>query len=130
MEKLEEELKNIILERYGTLNDFSREIGIGNTTLHAILNRGVNKSGMSNIITICHALHISVDSIADGKIVFQKREEVRRDLYELFTSWRNDLYSYDNLRLKGKVMTEDEKRDLIDSIDLGIERIIRKRKRG
>lgn len=127
---IEDELKKIIIDRYGSIQEFAKEIGIAKTTIHGILNRGVNNASVLNIIKICQELQISTDGLAEGKIIYTKSVEKKIDLKELFRIWRQEIYSYDKLTLNGKTLTEDETLDFLDSIDLGIERIIRKRKRG
>ena len=66
---IESQLKELIVERYDTVVNFSKVVGIKNSTVAAILSRGVNNSTVDNVIKICNELHISADALADGKIV-------------------------------------------------------------
>ena len=66
---VERELKELILSKYKSLREFSAIIDIPYTTLDSILKRGVNKAGITNIIKICSHFNISVDKLAEGKII-------------------------------------------------------------
>ena len=79
MVSVENELKNLIIDRYGNVKAFALSIGLPNSTLDSIFRRGVLKSSVTNIIKICDALDISADELAKGKIVARKGS-VNRDL--------------------------------------------------
>ena len=68
----EELLKNLIIEKAGSVNKFAQEIGIAQSTLVSVFSRGVNKSNINTIIKICQALEISADALIDGRIVSNK----------------------------------------------------------
>ena len=70
---IEQKIKKLIVEKYGSMTAFSKEVGIANSTLSTILSRGINKAGINNIFKICKALDISADALATGEI--QKQEE-------------------------------------------------------
>ena len=69
MNKTELELKNIILERYGSLKKFSETIKMPWTTLDSILKRGILNSNMANITKIAKELGIDLESLAVGEIL-------------------------------------------------------------
>lgn len=69
MEELEKKLKEMILEKYGSLNKFSDKIAMPWTTLDSVLKRGINKSNISNVIRICQELKISADELANENII-------------------------------------------------------------
>lgn len=70
MGTVEMELKQLILNRYGSLSDFCKKIGLPWTTLDSILKRGVEKANIKNILKITTELGIDVESLASGKIVY------------------------------------------------------------
>lgn len=49
MKSIEHELKELILERYGSLSEFCKKIDLPWTTLDSILKRGVDKANIRNI---------------------------------------------------------------------------------
>lgn len=73
---VEVELKELILERYKSLRDFTIKIDMPYSTLDTILKRGVNKANVVNIITICKELGIDAESLSEGKIIFKNDDLV------------------------------------------------------
>ena len=65
---IEMELKNLILKKFGTVTNFSKFTGVPNSTLASIFQRGVLNANVLNMIMICNALAIDIDSLANGKI--------------------------------------------------------------
>ena len=67
---MEDEIKKMILEKYGSMRSFSDKIGLSNSTVVSILERGLMNSNITNVIAICKELNISVDKLVDeNKIV-------------------------------------------------------------
>ena len=69
MKNVENELKELILDNYGSLAEFCKKIDLPWTTLDSILKRGVDKANIKNIIKITSELNIDVESLANGQIV-------------------------------------------------------------
>lgn len=67
---MEDELKKLILEKYESMRNFSDKIGLPNSTVVSILERGIKNSNMSNVMKLCKGLNISIDKLIDeNKIV-------------------------------------------------------------
>lgn len=64
----EEKVKNMIIERYGTVKDFSEKIGVKYTTVINILRRGFANAGVNNVLKICKELNISADALTEDRI--------------------------------------------------------------
>ena len=73
---VEQDLKNLILQRYKSVRAFSEQTGIPYSTIDSIFKRGIANSSVSNIIKICRALGIDADSLGDGKIEPRKKEMI------------------------------------------------------
>ena len=58
---LEEKIKELIIEKYGSVRQFALKIDVPYTTIDSILKRGIDNSNVSNVIKMCKALGISVD---------------------------------------------------------------------
>ena len=65
---IEADLKNLIVQKFGTITNFSKATGIPNSTLSSIFQRGVLNANVLNMITICDALAIDIDSLANERI--------------------------------------------------------------
>ncbi len=124
---IEQMLKAYILEKYETMSDFADSIEMPNTTLSSIMNRGIYKSNAQNIIKICKALDISADSLAQGQIVPNKTKRKQIDLSEKISVLKLNIHQMD-LTLDGATLTDDEKDYLLDSIELAVEFIRRRKK--
>lgn len=103
MEQLEQELKDLILKKYESINQFAQTIDIPNSTVVNILNRGVKKANMSNIFAICDALEISIDELAKGRIA-EATNKLQKEIAKNIRFYRKfNGYSIDELAKKIKV---------------------------
>ncbi len=69
MEELEATLKELIIEKYGSLKKFSEIINMPWTTLDSILKRGVANSNISNVLKITKELGINAEKLVEGSII-------------------------------------------------------------
>lgn len=76
---IEEKLKNMIILRYGSVKHFADTSGLPYQTVVSILKRGILKSGLQNVIDMCKVLNISVDSLAQGKIITLPQEDLPKE---------------------------------------------------
>lgn len=70
---IEEKIKAIILNNYGSVKNFSNKIKVPYTTIDTILKRGILKSNVLNVIKICKELNIDVDELINEQIVFKNK---------------------------------------------------------
>lgn len=75
MEETEIRLKEIIIERYGSLKKFCEAIDMPWTTLDSILKRGVANSNITNVMKITRELHLDTEALASGTIKDATKEE-------------------------------------------------------
>jgi hypothetical protein len=75
MGEIETKLKGLILNRYKSILEFTKSIGMPYSTFASIFNRGIVNSNINNIIKICAALGISADALAVGEIVAAEIKE-------------------------------------------------------
>lgn len=54
----EQKLRNLILDRYASLRQFSLEVGIPYSTLMTLLSRGISGASFDLVVQICKALQI------------------------------------------------------------------------
>lgn len=67
---IEEELKALMIKKFGSVNKFSHENGLSTSTVATIFTRGINKTNINTIIKICQALQISADELSNGRITY------------------------------------------------------------
>lgn len=129
----EDKLKELILSKYGSMVNFSTQIGMANSTLATIMKNGIHKANVTNIIKICKALGISADELAKDNIVpidedtksFAKMSEMN----EIMKYLNNNVSKSGFLTIDGKPMSVDEYVVFLDGMELTIEMIKRKRDR-
>lgn len=66
---IENDLRAIIENRYGSLYAFASASGMPYATLVSMFKRGFMNSSVANIIRICETLDISADGLATGAII-------------------------------------------------------------
>lgn len=69
-ETIEVKLKKLILERYKSVLNFTKAIGIPYSTIDSVFKRGINTVNITTIIRICQFLGISADGLGEGKIIY------------------------------------------------------------
>lgn len=92
---VEEDLKKIIIDRYGSVNKFATVCDVPYSTIATIFVRGINKANISTVIAICKELKISADELANGKITPYQYIEPNMEYIKL-----DDLNEENQKRLK------------------------------
>ena len=69
---IENKIKQIIIEKYGSVKRFSDKIEVPYTTIDTILKRGLKNSNVLNVLKMCNELNLDVNELANNKIVFRK----------------------------------------------------------
>lgn len=70
MERLEDELKDLMELKSGSIRAFAIDNDIPYTTLTSMLQRGVMSTGVINTIKICQVLNIKPESLPTGTLEF------------------------------------------------------------
>lgn len=68
MDKTELRIKEMIINKYGSLKKFCEIIDMPWTTLDSILKRGIANSNITNVMKITKELNIDTESLASGMI--------------------------------------------------------------
>ena len=100
MLNLEEEIKELILRDYKSLNNFCKQFDFPWSTIKGMLNRGIKKASITNVIKLCKALNLDIEELSKDKIV-QKHLKEDTDDYMLIACHHET----------GK-LTEDEKEEI------------------
>lgn len=94
MEQTEIRLKEIIIEKYGSLKKFCETIDMPWTTLDSILKRGIANSNITNVLKITKELGLDTESLANGIIMNSREKSVPTTLAAHFDG---DEYTEDEL---------------------------------
>ena len=120
---IEERLKALILDRYGNVVAFSKATGIPNTTIASILKRGIMNSSIDNFTSICKALNISADELANGRIVNASNQNAQIEFTDIETTIeyaRLNPDEYSKLSINGKPLSEDEFRTITTALEVAV----------
>lgn len=128
--KIEQQLKEMIMERFGSVAEFTAYAGIPNSSFVSIINRGINTANMSNMIKISHALNISIDEIARGQIapVASNSPYFGGDISSSLNLYKHGLKGLDTLEVDGITLSDDERRMFYAMLD-GVVDVLRQLKK-
>lgn len=70
MNTFEQEVKELIINRYGNLKRFTDKIQMPWTTLDSILKRGIANSNVSNVSKVAKELNLDLEAFIEGKLIF------------------------------------------------------------
>lgn len=122
---IENEIKNLIIERYGSLVAFSEKIGLPNSTIDSILRRGIGKANVENVMLICKELQISIYGLRHNVIKPAKYENITREEFENISHKGNEKISRKELAEKTKYLisitydlSDKKKQHLLSTIEL------------
>ncbi|MEA4875296.1 helix-turn-helix transcriptional regulator [Anaerorhabdus sp.] len=102
---IEQDVKELILKEYRSIREFAIAIDLPYSTVDTILKKGFAKAGVQNVIKICNALDIDIDSLSNGTIAYKQKKE---DNDVSFDDFRFALYG------EVKDLTEGQKEDLLN----------------
>ncbi len=131
---VEENLKEMICREYGSVRQFAQKIDVKYSTVMAILRRGVKNSNIDNVIKICHTLNISVDALAEGRIVELPHIKATystevNELPELINAYLSFFENNIECTLDYIPLTDSEMSFFVDGVNFLFEQIRNLRKR-
>lgn len=94
------ELKELIKEKYGSINAFSKVVDLPYSTIDNIFKRGIMGVGVQNVLKICSELNIDIDKIRDDELVF--KEQTKTDSAQISEQDKEFYSDYLNLSEQGK----------------------------
>ena len=132
---IEESLKKLILERYGSVSEFTRRIDLPRTTIASVFSRGINNSSVTTILKISKALGISADALAENKIVFYEdiiEDDVEHysdnskeldivEVRDIIKEMRTRMMSADVVTVDGQLLNDENRQKIADIIDKSID---------
>ena len=105
MNKPASELKKLIIDKYGTVVNFSKAIGLPNSTVASILTRGLTHTTVENMRIICNALGLDIRSFSEGKLCPAVPDHQTGDLKDITNIY---LRSVSASSLDGLQITDNE----------------------
>lgn len=120
---IEKRLKDLILDQYSSIREFTLKIDMAYSTLDSIFKRGIQNATLSNILKICEALHISADALANGEIEYTVKpiEKETHDISEILANTKRQLLADHALMFNGKPADEESIQSILDAMEVGME---------
>ncbi|WP_052045457.1 helix-turn-helix domain-containing protein [Peptostreptococcus sp. MV1] len=114
---IENQLRELIILKYGSLREFTFNIGLPYSTLSTILKNGIMTANISNVVKICNALSIKIDELVEGRLVENIPGERLLDVEKIFNQTKINI-QYPNVKINGQKLDKNTQKILIFSIDL------------
>lgn len=108
MELAEARIKEMIIDKYGSLKKFCEIIDMPWTTLDSILKRGISNSNITNVIKITKELKIDTESLASGIITdaLKKPDSRQSDLLNSDSGQSDSFHVASSITAPGKISQE------------------------
>ncbi|MGL9795673.1 LexA family transcriptional regulator [Enterococcus sp. DIV1283b] len=120
----EEFIKQLIISKYGTIKNFSEFVNVPYTTIRSILERGIGKAGIDNVIKICKGLEISPEQLSNDFTLNEHISNTLSTMYLLNDYHQQKVYDFARHELEdqnrsnviqdnfGRAVDEDEKQEV------------------
>lgn len=102
MNSIEEQLKQYIKDNYGSVRAFVLEKGLIYANVDSILRRGIKNATWNNVKTLCEALDISADELAEGRIMPAAKDASIMQLENLVDAMKQQILTASGLTLSGQ----------------------------
>ena len=126
----EDKLRDLIKERYDSITNFAKYCKIPSPTISSILDRGIDRATLTNVIAICDTLHISADDLAKGEIVhvIKENNDKQIDVVDILAVAKQQLLNNKALMFNGKPADEESIQSILSAMEVGMEIARRKNK--
>lgn len=130
MAQIEDRLKQYIKTTYGSIRSFVLAKNLNYANVDSILRRGIKNATWNSVKSLCEALEISVDELAEDKIVpLPRSESTPTKIEDLFDGVKQQLLNADCLTLDGVTVSTDEIMLLVSTLDVALE-VAKKQHKG
>lgn len=65
---IEDQLRQLIVEKYGSVRAFTKVIGVPYSTIDSMLKRGLNGTGVATVLLVCLTLQIDIEELLEGRV--------------------------------------------------------------
>lgn len=102
----EDKLKQLILDNYRSVREFTQKYDIPYSTMATIFQKGIKKTSITTMIKVCQALGISTDELIDGRITFVDEKPEPTKVEDIIVQTKHLLLNTEHLTLDGKPFDE------------------------
>lgn len=108
MNSIEEQLKQYIKDNYGSVRAFVLTKNLIYANVDSILRRGIKNATWNNVKSLCEALDISADELAEGRIMPAAKEASIMQLENLVDAMKQQIMTASGLTLAGQPATDTD----------------------
>ncbi|WP_173437385.1 helix-turn-helix domain-containing protein [Sharpea azabuensis] len=112
-----EQLKSMIVSRYGGVKQFAEAAGVPRTTIGSLLQGTPDASRFETVSAVCKTLNISMDSLSDGHIEMVGDSRDYGTELGLWLERIAIMLETKKATVDGETISEDKARDVIYIID-------------
>ena len=112
-----EQLKSMIVSRYGGVKQFAEAAGVPRTTIGSLLQGTPDASRFETVSAVCNTLNISMDSLSDGHIEMVGDSRDYGTELGLWLERIAIMLETKKATVDGETISEDKARDVIYIID-------------
>ena len=131
---IETKLKQMIISQYGSLRAFTMQHNLTYANIDSILRRGIKNATWTNVKTLCAALQISADALANEMIMpLGEQIEINKkitDVEKIIQITKSNIKDFSDLNIAGIPLNDNDVEMLFDGIDIAVGIIKRNRRRN
>lgn len=120
---IEDELKEFIVERYGSASEFCKTSDMPTSTYFTIMRRGIGKTSTTTMMKMCDALGIDVNALAKGKIEVVEKNRIKT--YDII-DYISDIEKM-HITFEGDELSEETKKLIIYASKIAVITAVKKR---
>lgn len=102
----EDKLKQLILDNYRSVREFTQKYDIPYSTMATIFKKGIKQTSITTMIKVCQALGISTDELIAGRITFVDEKPEPTKVEDIIVQTKHLLLNTEHLTLDGKPFDE------------------------
>ena len=92
------------------------------STVATIFSRGIDNSSVTTIIKICKELNISVDELANGRIVTLTHDDQgKTEIRDIINDLKSKILTYDDLTIDGEPADQLDRLAIVSALEMAIE---------
>ena len=105
--RIEDQLKDMILEKYKSVRAFTMALDVPYSTIDSMLKRGIDGASVVTVLKVCMALDIDIEGLLNNKIVY-KAPVQKSNIY-------TNLSEHDLLIASAYHMASDDDKAVVDA---------------
>lgn len=95
----EDKLKQLILDNYRSVREFTQKYDIPYSTMATIWKKGIKQTSITTMIKVCQALGISTDELIAGRITFVDEKPEPTKVEDIIVQTKHMLLNTEHLTL-------------------------------